>query len=826
MARNWKELDGKNWRFDVGTPLKKALESKEPSRMHVTSDNQIVMNGEVIGTGMYASFASGDAVYSLTRENNGSEIANALRLTMPDGSEVVTSEDIKTVMDFCHLRGLYLFDRSTHARVYVDCGSTGGSFYGLWEVRSSIVTQDDSVSYMPKLYTITLKYDDMKKSFSVVESCNGIDLNYMASLEKKNDEQDKKISSLQTSVNTATKKNSEQDKSLSDLTDSVQGKADGITVLDSELTTGSESKDTFANIARVIASGGLVKVKTSQAQTSGNTFVDISSGATARYRSHSDFRYAFSYKGYDYSGNQSACQKTALPSAHSIKFLGTFATSGKAEEAAAKPNVAGNKDIAYIQYVVTDNNGGGGLIIQSVSGQRCVQILLYKETLYKRTIDFTTVSRTEVSNNTGWSTLCADSLHYNVEKQTLQLFNGNFGTGSPWQIPTANDTEGGFMSAASYNTLMTQVTRVDELQTTAGNAIASVASNMLSFGDGYGLAFKFTRNNGNGFNSPIIPVVGKISGEPGLMRNADKKKLDTYPANYSTVEQLIGGKVAQEDGKGLSSNDYSTEEKQTLANLEKYGYKAVIPSWTKLTKLTKESSSADIVTAMGVRGVDGKTISDAAAVNTILNDCAVRGKYIQDNLTRAKVQVEFVGSYFVLSCISGQQYKRTDGTYSYRPILRTISLTYGANNGFGVRDVARDFPLYDVEGLAAIKAAVPNKVECFTLNPSHLPTEESGSNVSAYLSEYTEMARIAAAGGNLRVDTAYGTGGHTYVVITSYTVKYTNETSFRLEFAYNGKSYFIANDSGNVHNNITNITNTTSDRIAALEARIAALETK
>lgn len=706
MARNWKELDGKNWRFDVGTPLKKALASKDATRMHVTSDNQIVMNGEVIGTGMYASFASGDAVYSLTKDNNGSEIANALRLTMPDGSEVAKTDEIKEVLEYCHRRGLYLYDRSTNARAYVDCGSTGGSFYGIWEVRSSLVTRDGVVSYMPKLYTITLKYDDTNKRFSVVDSLNGLDLTEL----------------------------SEVDNPTLDATE-VQSywlKDDG--TLDPQ---------------KILNASPFYVVKNKNS---------------------------------------------------------------------VRPNLA-----VGILYAIVDS-----LVAHTFT----LRIRTYAELTEDGVLNFNAHDHNLGSPK---EYMCVAGIGYHLDKDEVEdddlvIPNLQFGR---WYCPLDKQFASADDKISSIKTAVTAATekndeqdkKLSNLQTTAGNAIASVASNMLSFGDGYGLAFKFTRQNGNGFNSPIIPVVGKISGEPGLMRNSDKKKLDTYPADYNTVELLIGSKVAQEDGKGLSSNDYSTEEKQTLANLEKYGYKAVIPSWTKLTKLTAGSTSDEIVTAMALRGVDGKTISDAATVNTILNDCAVRGKYMQENLTRAKVQVEFVGSYFVLSTISSQQYKKDDGTYSYRPILRTISLTYGANKGLAVRDVARDFSLHEVDGLAAIKAAVPNKIECFTLNPSHLPTEESGANFSAYLGEYTEMARIAAAGGVVRVDAGMGTSGHTYLYLDSLTVKYASETSYRLTIVYNGKEYFFANDNGKLNNSITKIT-TTSERIAALEARVTALDGK
>lgn len=666
MAKNWKELDKKNWRVDVGTPLKIAINAAEKTRLHVTSENQLVMNGEVIGTGNFASFASGDAVFTLTAANNGSEIVNALKLTYPDGRETTTAEDLKEALDYCHQCGMYLVDRSTNARVYVDYGSTG-SYYGLWEAGATYVMDVSKMGYPTKMRFLTLKFDETNKRFSVL---SGLELF-------------QELSSVKESVANVNSQNNEQDEKITNIQNSLKKKAETLVILDTDLTTGSSGKSTFANIARVITQGGVVKVKKSQAQTSGNDYVDISKSATARYTDDNNFRYRFSYDGNVYTGNQSNSYK--------------------------------EKDI----------------------------------------------------------------------------------------------------------------NRIDTISDAADKAFSAVARDMISFGDDSGLAFRFTRNNGEEVDSSIIPVAGKTAGEPGLMRATDKEKLDTYPSNYSaSVELLIAGKVDKENGKGLSSNDYTSEEKKALQLLDKYGFIGTFSSWNRLSGLTTDATSEQILTALQLKRIGGNVITDPSEANDIFNSCAVFGKYIQDNSTRSKVQIEYVSNYFVMTEMYSQPYKKDDDTYSYRPILRTVSLTYSSIKGFAIRDVARDFPLYDVVGLAAIKAAVPNKIECFTLNSSYLPTEDSGSNFAVYLNAYAKMARIAAAGGNVRVDAGTGTYGHTYVnLLDSLIVRYVSDISFRMTFEYRGKEYFFANDNGTLRNNITNIT-TTSERIAALEARVAALENK
>lgn len=41
----WKSLEGKPWKLDVGSTMQEALQSKDNSTLHLTTDGQIVMNG-------------------------------------------------------------------------------------------------------------------------------------------------------------------------------------------------------------------------------------------------------------------------------------------------------------------------------------------------------------------------------------------------------------------------------------------------------------------------------------------------------------------------------------------------------------------------------------------------------------------------------------------------------------------------------------------------------------------------------------------------------------------------------------------------------------
>lgn len=50
-TKDWKSLEGKPWRLDVGSTQKEALSATNPAILHVTTEQSIVMNGEVVASG-------------------------------------------------------------------------------------------------------------------------------------------------------------------------------------------------------------------------------------------------------------------------------------------------------------------------------------------------------------------------------------------------------------------------------------------------------------------------------------------------------------------------------------------------------------------------------------------------------------------------------------------------------------------------------------------------------------------------------------------------------------------------------------------------------
>lgn len=86
-------------------------------------------------------------------------------------------------------------------------------------------------------------------------------------------------------------------------------------------------------------------------------------------------------------------------------------------------------------------------------------------------------------------------------------------------------------------------------------------------------------------NKPTIPVV------PTRVSAFDND------AGYLTGHQDISGKVDKEAGKGLSSNDYTTEEKQKLAGLSNYDDSRVLDSIRSLQAAIDALTGVDDTTA-------------------------------------------------------------------------------------------------------------------------------------------------------------------------------------------------------------------------------------
>lgn len=194
-------------------------------------------------------------------------------------------------------------------------------------------------------------------------------------------------------------------------------------------------------------------------------------------------------------------------------------------------------------------------------------------------------------------------------------------------------------------------------------------------------------DEGNPHN-PSIPVASTT--QAGIVTAANMITLQTCSGMLGSITENIGEINTKIPELSKAIDDTS----KTVNTLDKYGYIGVIPSWTPLNNLTTNSTSEEIVKAIALRDVDGKTLTTAADINDIFNKCAVYGKYIIDNLTRCKIQVEYNDQFFIVSELYSASYQNSNKAYVYGPQLRTISFIYSKDSGLAVRDKAVTYPLY------------------------------------------------------------------------------------------------------------------------------------
>lgn len=405
---------------------------------------------------------------------------------------------------------------------------------------------------------------------------------------------------------------------------------------------------------------------------------------------------------------------------------------------------------------------------------------------------------------------------------------------TPAELPTANSEQNGQMSKETYNTLATQVVRIDEINGKLGEPFDRLMIRYMAVPncetiDKFNLWINVSLKNEDKQGLSIVPVYGI----PMLVMTAQTNK-----DKNMWMQTLFGCVSLSEDKMSIAEVGTYLPYVQLVRYFNK---KTSINKWDEWESINPSAQTAvagtdkNYVYSQG-KSEDTKTLitskfwiyqhTDGNMFFRVKHWGAANDKeetdYSQVMIPNAWVGANGLIRRDVYSRLDSFALREENSTATQVNIVTPIFTTGGTRTFSISRATSAKAGVMSAED----KTKLDKLIGCFTLNSSHLPTEESGSNFADYLNEYANMARIAAAGGNVRVDAGTGTNGHTYVnLLDSLTVRYVNDTSFRLTFEYKGKEYFFANDGGNLKNSITDIT-TTSERIEALEARVATLEQK
>jgi len=155
-------------------------------------------------------------------------------------------------------------------------------------------------------------------------------------------------------------------------------------------------------------------------------------------------------------------------------------------------------------------------------------------------------------------------------------------------------------------------------------------ADMVAFSENY-LPSVFECNvveDGNRYRYNVSNSVDPDLGKWRLVGGSGSADLIDY-YKKSETDTLLEGYVAKEDGKGLSTNDYTTLEKEKLASLENYNDDAVMEHITN-----SEQAIADIQSAMGNATLTTTAQNLSEAINEVKTNCDSATSALGERVTK------------------------------------------------------------------------------------------------------------------------------------------------------------------------------------------------
>lgn len=134
--------------------------------------------------------------------------------------------------------------------------------------------------------------------------------------------------------------------------------------------------------------------------------------------------------------------------------------------------------------------------------------------------------------------------------------------------------------------------------------------------------------DGNRYRYNRSNIVDENLGKWRLVESGGSSSLIDYYKKTET-DTLLEGYVAKEDGKGLSTNDFTTLEKEKLASLENYNDDAVMEHITN-----SEQAIADIQSAMGNATLTTTAQNISEAINEVKTNCDSATSALGERVTK------------------------------------------------------------------------------------------------------------------------------------------------------------------------------------------------
>lgn len=365
----------------------------------------------------------------------------------------------------------------------------------------------------------------------------------------------------------------------------------------------------------------------------------------------------------------------------------------------------------------------------------------------------------EIKNET------ADGL--NTAKRVGSLFYAIVAALEEIFTTTANESHAGLMSAATYNTTMMSVKRLD-----------SVESELNKHG-GYILTLQTIQGD---LQNDVTILSGNITEINGKIPSAQT-------AVAGTNKNYVYSQGKSEDTKTLLSSNfwiYQHTDGNMFFRVKHWG----------AANDKKETDYSQVMIPNAWIGANGLLRRD---VYSRLDSFALR----EENSTTTEVII--VTPIFT-----------TGGTRTF-----TISRATSAKAGVMTAEMVNTL----TNSASRLDQAT------FLMPESYLPTASSNSMAAAQKADYIRMAKAILYGGYVCILHAATNSdkidGNYLVPVTEAQAKYTDDDNFRVRFVYNGNRYSVRCQRGTMSHYIEeNYAPNLKAQIAALAARIEALEKK
>lgn len=176
-TKDWNGLKGQKWNVGVGVTMTEALNDTEnPTRVYVTTDGKLVMNGEVMN-GVLATVSY--MVFYADATTSNDDIVDAFTMRLCNGEAVENASGIVKVLDLCVEHGLVLKDQDMGMQVGVswfeDMGVKKYSLSGV-----GIGQQENGIR--PALFNLVLEYNAENATMRVAHHMANFDVSLIKKL--------------------------------------------------------------------------------------------------------------------------------------------------------------------------------------------------------------------------------------------------------------------------------------------------------------------------------------------------------------------------------------------------------------------------------------------------------------------------------------------------------------------------------------------------------------------------------------------------------------------------------------------------------------------